>query len=116
MRITLTILLLLCFTSLTYSQTEGKSDMQLRSDELQKGTKIYPVPVKPGYGFINIESIREIKRVRITNIIGQQIVNMSFDYSTQNVKIETGTPPPGIYLVNIEFTDDTRVVKKIVFE
>ena len=63
-------------------------------EDIQSTTKVYPVPVKDG--ILNIRTTKEIRSIRITNIIGQPIFNQNYDYSPLFVKLETGAPPPGI--------------------
>ncbi|MBI5010920.1 MAG: T9SS type A sorting domain-containing protein [Bacteroidia bacterium] len=74
---------------------------------------IYPVPVKENN--FTIKSEKEISFVKITNIIGQDIYKNRYS-NLQTIRIFLENPKRGMYLVTIIFSDDTRVVKKIMVE
>jgi hypothetical protein len=74
---------------------------------------IYPVPVKQNNFTIKAE--KDISFVKITNIIGQDIYKNRYS-NQQTIRIFLENPKRGMYLVTIIFSDDTRVVKKIMVE
>ncbi len=74
---------------------------------------IYPVPVKENNFTIKAE--KDIAFVKITNIIGQDIYKNRYS-NQQTIRILLENPKRGMYLVTIIFSDDTRVVKKIMVE
>jgi len=75
---------------------------------------IYPVPVKENY--FTIKTDKEISLVRITNIIGRDIFSVKYNNPEQQIRITLDNPKRGMYLVTINFSDGTRVVKKILIE
>jgi hypothetical protein len=75
---------------------------------------IYPVPVKDNSFTIKTE--KGISFVKVTNIIGQDILRSQYTDPQQQVKISLDNPKRGMYLVTIVFTDGIRVVKKIMVE
>jgi hypothetical protein len=75
---------------------------------------IYPVPVKDNSFTIKTE--KGISFVKVTNIIGQDILRSQYTDPQQQVKIFLDNPKRGMYLVTIVFTDGIRVVKKIMVE
>jgi Secretion system C-terminal sorting domain len=75
---------------------------------------IYPVPVRENN--FTIKTDREISLVRITNIIGQDIFRVKYNDPEQQIRILLDNPKRGMYLVTINFSDGTRVVKKIMIE
>lgn len=89
----------------------------------QKGTSvnsgetninIYPVPVRDNS--FTIKSDKEISSIKISNIIGQDIYRVKYNSPQQLAKIVLDNPVRGMYLVAIIFSDNTRVVKKIMIE
>ncbi len=75
---------------------------------------IYPVPVRENN--FTIKTDKEISYVRITNIIGQDIFKEKYNDPDQQIRIMLDNPKRGMYLVTINFSDGTRVVKKIMVE
>jgi hypothetical protein len=75
---------------------------------------IYPVPVRENR--FTIKSDREIAFVKITNIIGQDIFRAQYNNPQTITKIVLDNPKRGMYLVTIIFSDNVRVVKKIMIE
>jgi hypothetical protein len=75
---------------------------------------IYPVPVRENN--FTIKTDKEISFVRITNIIGQDIFRVKYNNPEQQIRILLDNPKRGMYLVTINFSDGTRVVKKIMIE
>jgi hypothetical protein len=75
---------------------------------------IFPVPVKDNSFTIKTE--KGISFVKVTNIIGQDILRSQYTDPQQQVKISLDSPKRGMYLVTIVFTDGIRVVKKIMVE
>ena len=75
---------------------------------------IYPVPVRDNN--FTIKSDKEISAIKITNIIGQDIFRVKYSTPQLISKIVLDNPRRGMYLVVILFSDDTRVVKKVMIE
>jgi hypothetical protein len=75
---------------------------------------IYPVPVRENN--FTIKTDKDISLVRITNIIGQDIFRVKYNNPEQQINIMLDNPKRGMYLVTVNFSDGTRVVKKILIE
>ena len=75
---------------------------------------IYPVPVRENS--FTIKTDKDISLVRITNIIGQDIFRVKYNNPELQVRIMLDNPKRGMYLVTVNFSDGTRVVKKIMIE
>jgi hypothetical protein len=75
---------------------------------------IYPVPVRENS--FTIRTDKEISFVRITNIIGQDIFRVKYNNPEQMIRILLDNPKRGMYIVTVNFSDGTRVVKKILIE
>jgi len=75
---------------------------------------IFPVPVKENS--FTIKTDKEISFVRITNIIGQDIYRVKYNNPEPQIRIILDNPKRGMYIVTINFSDGTRVVKKILIE
>jgi Secretion system C-terminal sorting domain len=90
------------------------SRKELIKDELNVNVSIYPVPVRENN--FTIKSDKEISSIKITNIIGQDIFSVKYNTPLLISKIVLDNPRRGMYLVVILFSDDTRVVKKVMVE
>ena len=75
---------------------------------------IFPVPVRDNTFTIKAE--KEISFIKITNIIGQDIFRIKYNTPQTISKIVLDNPRRGMYLVVILFSDNTRVVKKVMIE
>ena len=75
---------------------------------------IYPVPVR--YNSFTIKTDKDISFVKITNIIGQDVLRLQYNDPQQIIKVFLENPKRGMYLVTIIFSDGFKVVKKIMVE
>ena len=120
MRIILHLVFLFGFTLTLQAQKDSINYMGAlpQQDISRMGTAaivtIYPVPVKENY--FTIKTDKEISLVRITNIIGRDIFSVKYNNPEQQIRITLDNPKRGMYLVTINFSDGTRVVKKILIE
>lgn len=87
---------------------------ELIKDVSEINVSIYPVPVRDNS--FTIRSDKEISSIRITNIIGQDIFRASYSTPQYISKIILENPRRGMYMVVIIFSDNTRVVKKVMIE
>jgi hypothetical protein len=116
----LLILFVLSLSNSLFSQRDSinysvlSSRKELLKDELNVNVSIYPVPVRENN--FTIKSDKEISSIKITNIIGQDIFRAKYNTPQLISKIVLDNPRRGMYLVVILFSDDTRVVKKVMVE
>jgi hypothetical protein len=75
---------------------------------------IFPVPVRENN--FTIKSDRDMSYVKVTNIIGQDVLRVQYNSPQQYTKIFLDNPKRGMYLVAIIFSDGTKMVKKIMVE
>jgi hypothetical protein len=75
---------------------------------------IFPVPVRENS--FTIKADRDMSYVKVTNIIGQDILRMQYNSPQQYTKLFLDNPKRGMYLVAIIFSDGTKVVRKIMVE
>lgn len=75
---------------------------------------IYPVPVRDNT--FNIRSDKEISSIKITNIIGQDIFRIKYSTPQFLSKVILDNPRRGMYMVVILFSDNTRIVRKVMIE
>ncbi len=110
-------LIMIAFTLYSQKDTAAFTSTLVSSSLIREGAStnvtIYPVPVKENN--FTIKADKDITFVKITNIIGQDIFKSRFG-SQQLVRIFLDSPRRGMYIVTIIFTDETRVVKKIMVE
>jgi hypothetical protein len=116
--------LLLFFLVFSFLNTNAQRDtINYSSDLSQKAiindaggvnVNIFPVPVRENA--FTIKSDKEISEIKITNIIGQDIYRIKYNNPQLIAKIILDNPKRGMYLVAILFTDNTRIVKKIMIE
>jgi hypothetical protein len=75
---------------------------------------IYPVPVRNNT--FTVKTDRDIAFVKVTNILGQDILRIKYNEPQQLIRISLDSPQRGMYLVTVIFTDGARIVKKIMIE
>jgi len=92
----------------------GGMENTIVEQEEQPNIKIFPVPVFEGR--FTITSDKAFISVRMTNIIGQEITRERFYYPRNRAEIVFQGAEKGIYLVTIEFEDNSKVVKKILVD
>ena len=120
MKKTLLLLFLAIFTislhaqkdTVNYSPSAVKKNAY--ADAANTSISIYPVPVRENR--FTIKSDKEISFVKITNIIGQDIFKTQYNNPQSIIKIELDNPQRGMYLVTMIFSDNVRIVKKIMIE
>ncbi len=71
---------------------------------------IYP---NPATSFVTLQSISDIKNLRVFNDIGALIKTFKNIYQTE-YRLQLNALKPGIYLFEMEYSDGTKSVKKIV--
>jgi hypothetical protein len=116
----LQLLLLFIFTVNLFAQKDSTSyagalpQQDINRPATAANVTIYPVPVRENN--FTIRTDKEISLVRITNIIGQDIFRVKYNNPEQQIRIMLDNPRRGMYLVTVNFSDGTRVVKKIMIE
>ena len=116
------LLLLFCafFSLITNAQRDtigyssGISQKTGIIDAIGVNINIFPVPIRENT--FTIKSDKEISAIKITNIIGQDIYRAKYTSPLLISKIILDNPRRGMYLVVIIFSDNTRIVKKIMIE
>jgi hypothetical protein len=92
----------------------ASSSKELFKEVSDINISIYPVPVRDNT--FNIRSEKEISSIRITNIIGQDIFRVRYNTPQFLSKVILDNPRRGMYMVVILFSDNTRIVKKVMIE
>jgi hypothetical protein len=98
----------------TTNSSSGLSQKAAFNDAVGVNINIFPVPVRENT--FTIKSDKEISAIKITNIIGQDIYRVKYTNPQLISKIVLDNPKRGMYLIAILFSDNTRVVKKIMIE
>ena len=93
-----------------HSSAVSKNDLR---ENVNVNVTIFPVPVRDNA--FTISSDKEIAYIKITNIIGQDIFKSRFS-EQKTIKISLNNAKRGMYIITISFSDDTRIVKKIMVE
>jgi hypothetical protein len=120
MKRSLLLVFLLIFTLVLYGQKDsinaiGALAQKEYSREVNNvSVSIYPVPVRDNS--FTIKTDRDISFVKITNIIGQDVLRLQYNDPQQFIKVFLENPKRGMYLVTIIFSDGIKVVKKIMVE
>jgi len=92
----------------------AQTQKEFVKDPIDGNVTIYPVPVRDNS--FTVKSNKEILLIKVTNIIGQDIFRIKYNTPQLFVKILLDDPGRGMYLVVIIFSDNTRVVKKVMIE
>jgi len=117
------ILLLSLFSIFIITLHAQKDSLTINSFQRQKNAtvdaasinlSIYPVPVRNN--LLNIKCDLPISFVKITNIIGQDILRTQYNNPQTIIRIPLDNPQRGMYLVTIIFSDGGKIVKKIMIE
>ncbi len=93
--------------------SQGQEKVISASDQITD-LKIFPVPVLNGH--LTITSGKSFISVRITNIIGQEVIREKYNYPQKRAELTFSNTEKGIYLVTIEFEDKTKTVRKILID
>lgn len=120
MRRSLPLIFLLVFTLTLHGQKDSiniagalaQKDFSREASPIN--VSIYPVPVRDNT--FTIKTDKNISFVKITNVIGQDIIRIKYSDPQQLIRIFLENPKRGMYLVTIIFSDGIRVVKKIMVE
>jgi hypothetical protein len=97
-------------TAFTISQAGRISGRETQSVNVN----IYPVPVRENN--FTIQSDKEFISVKITNVIGQDIFRVKYNTPQNLSKVFLDNPQRGLYIVTIAFSDESRIVRKIMIE
>ena len=113
------IFLLICTLALhgqkdTINVTGALAQKDFSGEANNVNVSIYPVPVRDNS--FTIKTDRDVSFVKITNVIGQDVLRLKYNDPQQLIKIILENPKRGMYLVTIIFSDGIRVVKKIMVE
>jgi hypothetical protein len=120
MKRSLLLVFLLIFTVVLYGQknsiiaTGALTQKEYSREANNVSISIYPVPVRDNS--FTIKTDRDISFVKITNIIGQDVLRLQYNDPQQFIKVFLENPKRGMYLVTIIFSDGIKVVKKIMVE
>jgi len=120
MKKSLLFVLFIILTSMLQAQkdtvTVSPSDIQKSAlaDAAVTNISIFPVPVRENY--FTVRSEKGISGIKVTNIIGQDILKTKYNDPENLIKIILDNPKRGMYLVTISLEDGARVVKKIMIE
>lgn len=77
------------------------------SEEGESFSRVYPNPTN---GNVNVESASNIKNIKVYNLQGQLVYNVSMDQSS--VKLDLNFLESGIYMMNIE-TEAGKTIEKV---
>jgi hypothetical protein len=87
-----------------YNITENKNEAEV---------VVYPNPATENHILISAE--KEIEKIELLNIVGQQML-MQMPEPSNSIRLELGTLKNGIYLIKITFTDETSSTKRLWIE
>ena len=120
MKRSLLFILFIIFTSGLQAQkdtvnvTPNQMHKSALADAANTSITIFPVPVRENY--FTVRSEKGISGIKVTNIIGQDILKTKYNDPESLIKIILDNPKRGMYLVTISLEDGARVVKKIMIE
>jgi hypothetical protein len=120
MKKSLLFILFIIFTLILQAQKDtvtvspGNIQKSALADAANISISIFPVPVRENY--FTVRSEKGITGIKVTNIIGQDILKTKYNNPENLIKIILDNPKRGMYLVTISLEDEARVVKKIMIE
>jgi len=74
--------------------------------------KMYP---NPSNGDLNIIAAENVKSIKISNLLGQQVYNQELGYASNEFKLHTNLKP-GIFIIELQFGNNQKSIKKWVVE
>ncbi len=93
---------------------ENGGNLHVKAENTRIGLlNIYPNPCTQDNISIEI-SDREIEEVRITNILGKEVLVHNFQFPANKKQVQLNDVPNGIYLMMIKTNDDQPLLKKII--
>jgi len=81
-----------------------------------KSNKAFFYPNPSSNGWFMVKGTEVIKSVEIMNVIGQSIAYIVNPEERGDMRIETQEMTKGIYMIQINFADNTSIVKKVIIE
>ena len=77
---------------------------------LSQSLRVYPNPFN---NFIKAQGLESIRRVVITNVIGQHIFSIDLN-GNDEIHIPTSNLSSGVYLINFSSENGERVVRRLI--
>jgi hypothetical protein len=91
----------------------NRDSFNFKEKSVASDVKIYPNPCKEDKVTIEFNN-QEISEIRLTNIIGKEVLLKQFQFFENKKQIELTEIPNGIYLMQIKTTEGEFVVKKLM--
>lgn len=83
------------------------------SEQLANGVKLFPNPVTDVFE-IELHDLRQsLNAVSIVNVMGQQVADF-VNLSGKNLRVDASDFAPGMYMLNISFSDGSKVTKRFM--
>ena len=92
---------------------EPNQGLKVQKTDVPSAVKVYP---NPANAFITIEctvGADEVGSVKLTNILGKEVIVKSLSPNSSNHTINTSDLPQGMYIVTIEKNGQTVLTKKL---
>jgi hypothetical protein len=105
------ILIIIVLTLSVFTLKAGNNSTADNKDEAK--VVVYPNPVSTDHVLLSSE--KEIVKIELLNIIGQQLIFQVINPSS-NLRLELGNLKNGIYLIKVTFTDETISTKRLWVE
>ena len=100
------------FDDIVLSLTASGEPSGIRDPEMQQEVLIYPNPVKTS---LNLDNLKDIDKVSISNIVGQQVM-VTRNVKTRQLVINVSSLTNGVYLVSVYDKSGNSTVRKIIKE
>jgi len=94
----------------------GSHPNPLGIQDVKKTNNAFFYPNPSTNGWFMVKGTEVIKSVEIMNVIGQSIALMVNPEERGDMRIDTQELTKGIYMIQINFSDNTSIVKKIIIE
>ena len=94
----------------------GSHPNPLGFQNIKKANNAFFYPNPSTNGWFMVKGTEVINSVEIMNVIGQSIALMVNPEERGDMRIDTQELTKGIYMIQINFSDNTSIVKKIIIE
>jgi hypothetical protein len=94
----------------------GSHQFTVGIKEIKKSNNAFFYPNPSTGGWFMVKGTEIINSVEIMNVIGQTVAYLENPVQRGDMKISTENMPEGVYMVRINFADNSSIIKKIIIK
>jgi len=94
----------------------GSHTTSANIQNIKKSNNAFFYPNPSTNGWFMVKGTEIINSVEVVNVIGQTMLNLQNPAQRGDMRISTSSLVKGIYMVRVNFADNSNIVKKIIIE